>query len=195
MSTLLDLTPVVEWGAARFSQWSIVWAPVMFIDEPLVHLKVSQADPARDGPVQVETAPDLDSSTLTSPIKRLGLHEGDAVALVGLKIRPAILVSAQLNRARLCVPIYSHKTRSRIKPMHVAALTDPTLFPIPATQPVLDEPSYARLDRLFVCPEALMTSTTLRIEPEATKILEGLLFGQFTGQIPDYIESLRRDFA
>ena len=46
MTTLLDLTPVLLWGKGGLVRWSVVKAPVMFLDEPMTNLKVLQRDPA-----------------------------------------------------------------------------------------------------------------------------------------------------
>ena len=167
----------------------------MFLDEPLTYLKLVQRDPAHDGPIDIEVAADHTESTIDGPIKRFGLHDGDAVALVGLKTRPTIIVGEVLGRNSLCVPIYSFKPASGPKARDVASLRNPSLFPVPQMTPVLEVPGYARLDRLFVAVNDMLIPSAIEVEVEARKILEGLLFGQFTAEIPSWIEELRSDFS
>ena len=176
------------WGKGGLVRWSVVKAPVMFLDEPMTNLKVLQRDPAHDGPVDIELAAGHADSILDGPIKRFGLHDGDAVALVGLKTRPAIIVGGVSGRSSLCVPTYSFKPSSGPKAQEVAALRNPSLFPVPEMAPVLELPGYARPDRLFIAVNSMLTPNAIEVEVKARKVLEGLLFGQFTAEIPSWIE-------
>ena len=65
------------WGKGSLVRWSVVKAPVMFLDEPMTNLKVLQRDPAHDGPVDIELVAGHADSILDGPIKRFGLHDGD----------------------------------------------------------------------------------------------------------------------
>lgn len=168
----------------------------MFVDEPISYLAVEQKDPANDGDLDIKLAANLSDATITSPIRRLNLRQGDAVALVGVKHRPLVVVSGlEGTRTRLCVPIYSYRAKSSIKENEVARLTDVSYFPIPNHPHVLDA-GFARLDRLTVVPDNLLIPTILEIEPEvAVKVLEAMLFAQMTGRLPTYIDELRQEFA
>jgi hypothetical protein len=195
VSSLFDLTPILQTRVNPTLQWSIARGPVMFVDEPISYLALEQEDPAHDGDLKITLANSLQEATLDSPIRRLNLRPGDAVALVGIKHRPLIVVSGlEGTRTRLCVPIYSYRVKSSLKEADVVRLTDVSYFPIPASPPILDA-GYARLDRLTVVPESLLTPTSLEVEPDvARKVLEAMLFAQMTGRLPAYIDELRQDF-